>query len=47
LSCIDEKQQQNYQKLCAKYLGEKRSHLGLVFIPKTICKRFFVKIVVI
>jgi len=30
LSCIDLKQQQSDRKLCAKDLGEKRSHLGLV-----------------
>jgi len=31
-SCIDVKQQQNDRKLCAKDMGEKRSHFGLVFI---------------
>jgi len=40
LSCIDEKQQQNDRKLYANDLGEKRSHLGLVFIPKIMGKRF-------
>jgi len=32
LSYIDVKQRQCDQKLCTKDLGEKRSHLGLVFI---------------
>jgi len=32
LSCIDEKQQQNDRKLCAKDLGENCSYLGLVSI---------------
>jgi len=39
LSCIDVIQQQNDRKLCVKVLGEKRSHLGLVFIPKIMYKR--------
>jgi len=34
------KQQQYDRKLCANDLGEKHSHLGLVFIPKIMCKRF-------
>jgi len=34
------KQQQNNRKLSAKDLGEKRSYLGLVFIPNIMCKRF-------
>jgi len=32
VSCIDVKQQQNDRKLCAKDLGEKCSHLGLISI---------------
>jgi len=40
LSCIDVKQQQNDRKLCAKDLGTKRSHLGMIFILKIMCKRF-------
>jgi len=31
-SCIDVKQQQNDRKLWVKYLGEKHSNLGFVFI---------------
>ena len=37
LSCIDVKQQQNDRKLSAKDMGEKHSHLGLVFIFDRFC----------
>jgi len=40
LGCTYVKQQQNDPKLCAKDLGENRSHVGFVFIPKIMCKRF-------
>jgi len=37
LSFIKVKQQQNDRKLYAKDMGEKRSHLGLVFICENFC----------
>jgi len=41
LSRIDRKQEQKYQKLYTKDLGEKRSHFGLVSIfGRFSCRRY-------